>query len=583
MSIALKSNAVRRMTRATCSIALLLLGSAVARSQTVLVSNLTEPFRGATPIGNNPNPVPPPEMTPWYWGAQSFQTNNQPYELTSIDSIVGDGSMVPLAVVDAKLYSADNAGEIGTLLTTFTAPSMLGAVSARTFLPDSPVTLAPNTMYWFVLGSQAPGDGTFYFQYANTALFSGPGFLHGFADSSDSGTNWLYHGIDQFPYYLQVNVNAAGAAEWNVDSLGDWHANANWNPAQAPNSNIDTATFGSIITAPRTVVVDSAVTVKTVTFNNANTYAIAGTASVNLEAVVGNSAINVLQGTHEFQVRVILASDTDADVAMGATLEFNNRLDLGGKTLTKSGDGAMKVNNDLNTGGGAIVVVGGSLGGGGTVGGDLNNPSGIVGPGNSPGVLSVSGDYAQGAGGTLAIEIAGTTVDTQYDQLNVSGNAALDGTLQVTFLGGFMPAVGDTFDILNAGAISGTFATLDLPALTGGRSWNSSLLYTDGILSISAALVPGDFDSDGDVDGADFVIWQTNFPAASGHVLATGDADGDGDVDGADFVVWQTNFPFTPGPGASPIPEPGAILLGSLGIAITTMVHRFRFPRVRAA
>jgi hypothetical protein len=38
--------------------------------------------------------------------------------------------------------------------------------------------------------------------------------------------------------------------------------------------------------------------------------------------------------------------------------------------------------------------------------------------------------------------------------------------------------------------------------------------------------------------------------------LATGDADNDGDVDGADFVVWQTNFPTSPGPGASAIPEP---------------------------
>jgi hypothetical protein len=65
----------------------------------------------------------------------------------------------------------------------------------------------------------------------------------------------------------------------------------------------------------------------------------------------------------------------------------------------------------------------------------------------------------------------------------------------------------------------------------------------------------GDFDGDGDVDGADFVAWQTHFPTATGATLADGDADGDGDVDGADFVVWQTNFPFTPAPGSA-VPEP---------------------------
>jgi hypothetical protein len=73
------------------------------------------------------------------------------------------------------------------------------------------------------------------------------------------------------------------------------------------------------------------------------------------------------------------------------------------------------------------------------------------------------------------------------------------------------------------------------------------------------ALRPGDFDGDDDVDGADFVAWQTNFPLASGAQWFQGDADGDGDVDGADFVVWQTNFPSVPGPAS--VPEPTSVVL----------------------
>jgi hypothetical protein len=83
-----------------------------------------------------------------------------------------------------------------------------------------------------------------------------------------------------------------------------------------------------------------------------------------------------------------------------------------------------------------------------------------------------------------------------------------------------------------------------------------------------APLHPGDFDSDGDVDGADFVAWQTNFPKASGATLAQGDADKDGDVDGADFVIWQTNFPYTPGSGSSTVPEPHGGLLAMMGLAV---------------
>jgi hypothetical protein len=103
----------------------------------------------------------------------------------------------------------------------------------------------------------------------------------------------------------------------------------------------------------------------------------------------------------------------------------------------------------------------------------------------------------------------------------------------------------------------------------------SSNMALDEMAFILKAPAPplhaGDFDGDGDVDGADFVAWQTNFPKSSSAVLAAGDADGDGDVDGADFVVWQTNFPFTPGQGQSSVPEPAAAWLFSMGSVIALL------------
>jgi hypothetical protein len=87
----------------------------------------------------------------------------------------------------------------------------------------------------------------------------------------------------------------------------------------------------------------------------------------------------------------------------------------------------------------------------------------------------------------------------------------------------------------------------------------------------------GDFDSDGDVDGTDFSVWQSHFPLASGATLSTGDADGDGDVDGADFVVWQTNFVVSSGSSSSHVPEPAAWIMALL--AICGMVVRVRSDR----
>jgi hypothetical protein len=82
-------------------------------------------------------------------------------------------------------------------------------------------------------------------------------------------------------------------------------------------------------------------------------------------------------------------------------------------------------------------------------------------------------------------------------------------------------------------------------------------------------VLAGDFDADGDVDGGDFVAWQSSFPLASGAARSEGDADGDGDVDGADFVAWQTNFPVS-GPGATnAVPEPQGWFLATLGALMT--------------
>ena len=102
-----------------------------------------------------------------------------------------------------------------------------------------------------------------------------------------------------------------------------------------------------------------------------------------------------------------------------------------------------------------LRLLGGVLGGGGAVNGSVENTGGVVAPGSSPGTLTVTGDYTQGAGGTLRAEIG-----PQYDRLVVGGAAALDGTLQIVNEAGFEPQFADTFRIVDAGTRSGTFATV---------------------------------------------------------------------------------------------------------------------------
>ena len=179
---------------------------------------------------------------------------------------------------------------------------------------------------------------------------------------------------------------------WKEDHSGDWSVLDNWGPVNqgelpvVPNGNNKRAVFGDVVNAPRTVFNDTPVTVNGIEFDNSNSYAVVGPGSINLQAgTLGDPQIHVTQGSHEFQLRVGLDADTSVDVASGAQLEFVNRLNLDGNTLTKSGDGTLLVTNQLNSGGGTIINSAGVLGGGGTIGGNVQNLSGILSPGNSAG------------------------------------------------------------------------------------------------------------------------------------------------------------------------------------------------------
>ena len=104
-----------------------------------------------------------------------------------------------------------------------------------------------------------------------------------------------------------------------------------------------------------------------------------------------------------------------------------------------------------------VVNPGALLGGHGTIEGNLVN-NGTVGQGNSPGTLTVTGNYTQGAGGLLRIGVGGLA-SGQHDLLAVGGSAAVAGTLQFIRLGNFNLQPGDQVTFLTAkNGITGTFA-----------------------------------------------------------------------------------------------------------------------------
>ena len=70
------------------------------------------------------------------------------------------------------------------------------------------------------------------------------------------------------------------------------------------------------------------------------------------------------------------------------------------------------------------------------------------------------------------------------DFLDISGALTAAGTLQVVPLDGFTPQQGQTFDLLDWGALTGEFGSTDLPALPGDLAWDPSSLLQTGEISV---------------------------------------------------------------------------------------------------
>jgi hypothetical protein len=125
------------------------------------------------------------------------------------------------------------------------------------------------------------------------------------------------------------------------------------------------------------------------------------------------------------------------------------------------------------------VQVGAMLKGAGNVIGNVTN-FGTLSPGNSPGTLTISGNYTQTSSGVYNVQIDSAS---SYSRLNVTGHASLDGTLQLTLASGYRPKTGTRFQILTAGqGISGTFKNV-----TSNQTVN--VTYENGVVDVNAGQV----------------------------------------------------------------------------------------------
>jgi hypothetical protein len=215
-----------------------------------------------------------------------------------------------------------------------------------------------------------------------------------------------------------------------------------------------------------------------------------------------------------------------------------------------------------------------TLTGTGQINANVDNLGGTVSPGLSPGILNIDGTYTQAIDANLAIEIAGLTAGTGYDQLAITGIATLDGTLDLTILDTpfVAPTLGDSFDILTASSIVGAFS--DVTGTLIGETTRFNVTYLADRVRVEVIATPphlaGDLNDDGfvGVDDLNLVLSRWNQASPAG-VWPLGDVSGDGFIGVDDLnavlVNWNAGTP-PPAEALALVPEPGMLGLVAFGL-----------------
>ena len=276
---------------------------------------------------------------------------------------------------------------------------------------------------------------------------------------------------------------------WNVDADGNWSVAGNWTGigTMPPGSPSDYATFGTG-TALRTVTLDAAKTVGSLTMNNNNSFVISGSKTLTLDNTGHGATLYVSGGAQNaIQTPVALNDNTEVTVAGGDKLTISGGIAnaAGTKTLTLNGAGTT-VLSAANSYGPAANVTGTTLSGGGTLqvgnssslgAGDVNVTGSITLQSGAAGI-SLANNFAIGTGQTA-------TVDNNTYNLALAGVISGGGSLTKNSTGVLTLGGANTY----AGSTAVNGGTLDISAdgslgtPPGSATPNSLVLNGGGLLA----------------------------------------------------------------------------------------------------
>jgi hypothetical protein len=174
------------------------------------------------------------------------------------------------------------------------------------------------------------------------------------------------------------------------------------------------------------------------------------------------------------------------------------------------------------------------------------NGGGTFSPGSSPGTLTIGG-LTMSSNSALDFELG----NPARDHIVVTGGEiALAGTLKLSLLDGFTPTHGQSFPLFEGAisSITGAFDSIIAPTFNGLTPSVVQSAESVFIQVGEAINLPGDFNLDGAVDAADYVMWRKTDGTEAG------------------FDTWQSQFGGPAGSGFggtanATVPEPARLVL----------------------
>jgi autotransporter-associated beta strand protein len=421
------------------------------------------------------------------------------YSYTGSTTINGGTLSVNQINGQGTSYAISNGATLqhyGTISESTSRPLDLGAGGGTIALTNGIV------LTWNGLISGAGGltkDGPGVLVLANTS--------NNYAGSTDIGNGILRLGATEvIPSNSAVTVGSGTTLDMNQrpETIGSLAGNGsiiNNNAALFTGGNNASTTFSGTISGGGNLVKDGAGTMMLTGSNSysGNTNIQGGTLSGDTIANAGTnsafgsgSAIHISNGatleyagTATAQTNRTIFVDSGGGVvsisSAAASLTLTNNMH-GAGSLTKTGpgtlifsvlqshtggtivnDGTLLVNNasGSGTGTGDVLVNGGTLGGSGSIAGSVTVNGGSVAPGNSPGVLTIGGDFILAAG-SYDYEIDSDVPTADLTNVTFDLSIAPGVTLAISDLGSSLLAMGTKFTLINYGGTwdGGTFAGL---------------------------------------------------------------------------------------------------------------------------